>query len=220
MKSQSLRYSLLTYRHDQLWLPAAFWALFAVMTLILGQDRGYDIARGLIGGVLPLLAGIMAAYAVLDDPALELQFATPVPAYKTLVQRLGLTFVIIAMTALTFQLFLRVLGIDLARSVDMLTFQLTWTVPTLLFLALGSAAAFAFGSTSGGAMIAGLVWLMELLLRDGLIADATLRYIAVFMALVAPTHPDLRANALVLAALAVLLLVAGWMLFKKQERYL
>ncbi len=220
MKSLSLRYLLLTYRHDQLWLPAAFWALFAVMALILGQERGYDIARGLIGGVLPLLAGIMAAYAVLDDPALELQFATAVPAYKTLVQRLGLTFVIIAVTALTFQLFLRAVGFDLARSTDVLVFQLTWTVPTVLFLGLGSAAAFAFDSSTSGALIAGLVWLMELLLRDGLIADKTLHYIAVFMALVAPAHPDLPANALVLSALALVFLLAGWALFKNQERYL
>ncbi len=221
MKSFSLRYALLTYRLDQLWLPAAFWVLFAVMTLFFrGDDRVYELARGLIGGVLPLLGGIMAAYAVLDDPALELQFATPVPAHQTLVERLGLTFGIIALTALTYQLFLRAVGVDLGRWVDPLVFQFQWIVPGLVFLALGTAAAFAFGNCVGGAMLVGLVWIVELIARDLFIGDRWARYIAVFMALVVPTHPDLRVNLLVLTSLAALLFVAAWALLKKQERYL
>ncbi len=221
VKSFSLRYSLLTYRLDQLWLPAAFWALFAIMTLIFrGDDRVYELARGLVGGVLPLLGGIMAAYAVLDDPALELQFATPVPAYKTLFERLGLTFVVIAVTALSYQLFLMALGVDLAHWVDPLVFQFEWIVPSLVFIALGAASAFAFGNCVSGAMLVGLVWILELIARDLFIGDRWLRYVMVFMALVVPTHPDLPANLVVLSLLAVLLFVVAWALLKKQERYL
>ncbi len=221
MKSFSLRYSLLTYRLDQLWLPAAFWALFAIMAVLFrGDDRVYEVTRGLIGGVLPLLGGIIAAYSVLDDPALELQFATPVPEYKTLIVRLGLTFVIIGFTALTFQLFLMAIGIRLSQWVDPLVFQMTWIVPTLFFLALGSASAFAFGNCTNGAMVVGLLWILELILRDWLVADRWLRYGMVFMALIVPSHPDLRANLIVLTAISGLLLVAGWALFKLQERYL
>lgn len=221
MKSFSLRYSLLTYRLDQLWLPAAFWALFAIMALIFrGDDRVYDLARGLVGGVLPLLGGIMAAYMVLDDPTLELQFTTPVPAHKTLIERVGLTFVIIAITALSYQLFLMALGVNLSRWTDPLIFQLTWIVPSLVFLALGGAAAFAFGSCVSGAMSVGLVWIVELIARDWFLSDRWLQYVMVFMALIAPAHPNFHANLIVLLALAAGLFVAAWALLKKQERYL
>ncbi|MCL5952305.1 MAG: hypothetical protein M1132_11390 [Chloroflexi bacterium] len=221
VKSWSLRYLLLTYRLDQLWLPAAFWALFAVMAVILrGGDQVYNLARGLIGGVLPLLGGIMAAYVVLDDPALELQFATPSPAHETLIERLGLTFVIIAITALSYQLFLMALGVDLSRWTDPWSFQLTWSVPSLVFLALGSAAAFALGNCVSGAMLVGLVWIVEFIVRDWFLGDRWLQYVMVFMALIAPEHPNLRANLIVLSALAALLFVLAWALLKKQERYL
>lgn len=221
MKSFSVRYSLLTYRLDQLWLPAAFWALFAIMALFFrGEERVYDVARGLIGGVLPLLGGIMAAYAILDDPTLELQFATPSPTHKTLVARLGLTFVVVAITAVTFQLFLIAIGVNLARWVNPLVFQATWIVPGFVFLALGSATSLALGNCTNGAMLVGLVWIVELVVRDGFIADRWLRYIMVFMALVAPDHPDLVTNLTVLVVLAAGLLVGAWALLKKQERYL
>lgn len=221
MKSYSLRYSLLTYRLDQLWLPASFWALFAIMALIFrGDDRVYELARGLIGGVLPLLAGIMAAYVVLDDPTLELQFATPIPAHKTLIEHLGLTFVIIAITALSYQIFLMTLGVNLSCWVDPLVFQLTWSVPSLVFLALGSSAAFAFGNCISGAMVVGLVWIVELIARDWFITDRWLQYVMVFMALIAPEHPNFHTNLIVLLALAALLFIAAWALLKRQERYL
>ena len=42
MKRFSLRYSLLTYRLDQLWFPLAFWALFVVMALLM---RGEGFVR-------------------------------------------------------------------------------------------------------------------------------------------------------------------------------
>lgn len=221
MKSFSLRYSLLTYRLDQLWLPAAFWALFAIMTLIFrGDDRVYELARGLIGGVLPLLGGIMAAYAVLDDPALELQFSTPIPAYKTLIERLGLTFIVIALTALTYQLFLMAIGVNLSHWIDPFVFQFTWIVPSLALIALGTAAAFAFGNCVSGAMLVGMVWIVELIARDWFMGDRWLRNVLIFMAMLAPTHPDLSVNLLVLSVLAILLFVAAWVLLKKQERYL
>ena len=80
MKRSSLHYCLLTSRLDQLWFPLSFWVLFAIIGLIRGPQYILDTSRAYLGAVLPLIGGIMAAYAVLDDPALELRFATPSPA--------------------------------------------------------------------------------------------------------------------------------------------
>ncbi len=221
MKSFSIRYWLLTYRLDQLWLPAAFWALFAIMALFFrGEDRVYDVARGLVGGVLPLLGGIMAAYAVLDDPTLELQFATPIPAIKMLSERMGLTFVAIGATAVSYQLFLFAVGVNLSRWVDPIVFQFSWIVPSIVFLALGTAAAFASANSVSGALLVGLVWIVELIIREGMLADRLLRYVLVFMALIVPDHPDLGANLMVLSLLAAAMFLLALGLLKKQERYL
>src|SRR5512143_3111246 len=116
MKHFSLRYSLLTYRLDQLWFPAGFLALFVIVSLLL-PDKLATIARGYLGFALPLMGGIQAAYSVLDDPAIELRFATPILASRTLLERLGLILAIQAVSAFAFQVFCLAMGEDLAALV-------------------------------------------------------------------------------------------------------
>lgn len=101
MKRFSLKYTFLTYRLDQLWFPLAFWAFFVILTLILHkEDQNFNITRAYIGVAVPLIGGIMAAYAILDDPALELRFATPIRAAQILFERTALTFLIQALSVL------------------------------------------------------------------------------------------------------------------------
>ena len=50
MKRFSLKYTLLTYRLDQLWFPLAFQAFFVILTLLLRNEvQNYDIARAYVG---------------------------------------------------------------------------------------------------------------------------------------------------------------------------
>lgn len=105
MKRFSLRYTLLTSRLDQLWFPLALWALFVIVALLRGQAFIDDTTRAYLGTVVPLVGGIMAAYAVLEDPALEIRFATPISAAQILLERLVPTFLIQMVTAFAFQLF-------------------------------------------------------------------------------------------------------------------
>src|SRR4029079_19208515 len=115
MKGASLKYAWLTYRRDSLWFPLAFLALFVVLTSILRHPAiRFSLARAYLGFIVPLIGGVLAAYAVLDDPALELRFATPVRAEQTLFARLGLILAVQAACALVFQLFVAALGIDLS----------------------------------------------------------------------------------------------------------
>ncbi len=96
----SLRYMLMTYRLDMLWLPAAFWALFLIISwMIRDTQSGFPVCVAYLGAALPLIGGILAAYAVLDDPALELQFATPRPAWLMLLERLGMILALRAQRA-------------------------------------------------------------------------------------------------------------------------
>ena len=88
MNGAALKYSWLTYRRDPLWFPLAFLALFIFIVLVLRQPMAdFNVARAYLGFIVPLVGGVLAAFGVLDDPALELRFATPVRAEQTLLAR-------------------------------------------------------------------------------------------------------------------------------------
>jgi hypothetical protein len=219
MKRFSLRYSLLTYRLDQLWFPLAFWALFAIIVVML-PEKHLLIARAYLGCAIPLVGGIMAAYGVLEDPALELRFATPVRPAQILLERLGLILVVQAACALGFQLLSLVLGVDFSILGNGFAVQLAWLVPTLVLMALGAAGSLLAAQTMSGAFLVGIAWIVQLIARDWFAAHRIGRYFLVFMGALMPDHPALVANRASLLALAALLFVAAWALLHCQERYI
>ncbi len=215
----SWKYSWLTYRRDQLWFPLAFLALFIVIVLIMRHPEvRFSIARAYLGFILPLTGGILAAYSVLDDPALELRFATPVRAEQTLLARVGLILAVQAACALVFQLFIGVLGVDLSSLGGLFRIQLVWFLPTLSLAALGCAGSLAGAQTAMGAFLAGAAWLIQLLMNSWLKLNA--RHVFLFLGVLVPGHPDLALNQFVLFLASVALLLVSWALLRRQERYL
>ena len=219
MRGAVLKYSWLTYRRDQLWFPLAFLGLFIVIVLILpNAGVRFSIARAYLGFIVPLIGGILAAYSVLDDPALELRFSTPVRAEQTLLARLGLILAVQAVCALVFQLFVGALDIDLSPLGGLFGVQLVWFLPTLALAALGCAGALAGAQTAMGAFLAGAVWLIQLLMNSWLRLNA--RHVFLFLGVIVPDHPDLALNQCVLFAGSTALLLVSWALLRRQERYL
>lgn len=219
MNGAALKYSWLTYRRDQLWFPLAFLALFFVILLILPHPAArYSIARAYLGFIVPLVGGILAAYSVLDDPALELRFSTPVRAEQTLLARVGLILAVQAACALVFQLFVGALGIDLSPLGGLFRVQLVWFLPTLSLAALGCAGALAGAQTAMGAFLAGAAWLIQLLMNSWLRLNA--RSVFLFLGVLAPRDPGLAANQCVLFLGSMALLLVSWALLRRQERYL
>lgn len=220
-KTFSLQYMLLTCRLDLVWLPIAFWALFVILAWMLRDERmGFHVTAAFFGVALPLISGILAAYAVLEDPALELQFATPRPAWWMLLERLGMILVLAAGCALAYQLALAALKIDLAPLGTFWTRQLAWLAPTLAMTAFGSAAAFAGRQSLAGAAAVGMVWIFEILMREWFLQDRWARYLLLLMGSNYPDHPALRGNQASLIGHAAILLVAAWALLRRQERYI
>jgi hypothetical protein len=162
----------------------------------------------------------MAAYAVLEDPALELRFATPIPAAQTLLERLGPTFLIQAIFALTFQVFAYAFKADFSILGGWMDVQLAWLVPTLSLMALGSMVALAAASTITGALLAGMVWIVQLVARGWFAANDVGQYFLVFMSPFMTDHPALRANQITLLLLAFLFFIIGWIWLHRQERYI
>ncbi len=217
----SLKYMLLTCRLDMLWLPVAFLGLFLVLAWMLQDEpAGFAVTCAFFGAGLPLIAGILAAYAVLEDPALELHFAAPRPAGVMLAERMGMLLVLSTVCALLYQVGLALLGIDLTPLGNVGARQLTWLAPTLLMLGLGAAVAFANRQSVAGAAVIGLVWIVQLVIRDWFLGNPVARYLLLVMGSNYPDNPALRGNQLALLGLALLLLLAAWALLRRQERYI
>ena len=215
------RYTLLTLRLDLLWLPGVLWVLFALVTWLKHADaQVFEVAAGFFGFALPLIAGILASSAVLDNPALELHFATPRPAWRVLLERQGLILVLIAVAALTFQMYLLLLNVDVSRLGSPISRQLAWLLPTLALMSLGCVGAFALKQSMAGAMLVGLVWILQLIGHDWFMRYDVTRCLFVFLSAYQPQHPNLYANQIAVLSLTVILFVLAWALFKKQERYL
>jgi hypothetical protein len=220
MKRFSLGYTLLTARFDQVWFPLTFWVLFMIIGFLRGQDYIMDTTRSYLGVVIPLIGGIMAAYAVLDDPALELRFATPISAAQTLIERLGPTFLVQVFAAFSFQIFALFLSADFSVLGSWSDVQLAWLVPTLALMGLGCVGALVSAKTITGALLVGTVWIVELVAR-GLFAGNQLgQYILIFMGPLMPDHPALHANQICILFLSVVFFFLGWRLFHLQERYI
>ena len=223
MKTHSipLRYTLMTYRLDQFWLPAAFWVLFLFMAWVMRNQTNVDnVVDAFLCGALPLMSGVLSAYALLDDPALELQFSSPRSAWSTILQRLGLIFAVVAAAALSFQALVAALGIDPFAPVTMAERQVTWLVPCLALSALGCLAALALAQCTFGAMLVGLVWIFQMIAQGWFVSNATARLFFLFIGAFAPEHPARAWTYLTVSTLVIPILVIAWVLLKKQERYI
>ena len=217
-----LRYHLRIYQREHLWLPAGLWALFAILVAVMrgSGGRDYQSATAFLCYVLPLMAGVLASSAVVDDTALELQLAAPRAPWHTLLERLALLLGLVALAALAFQLYLAAMGVDLSALGNAFARQLVWLLPSLALMGLGSLAALAFVEGTAGALFAGLVWLMQLLLREWFVASPWACYGFLFMRARYPSNPYLTANELCLLGLAALLLLAAAVALEREERYL
>jgi hypothetical protein len=221
MKRFSLRYTLLTSRLDQLWFPLALWALFVIIAIIRGPEYVLDTSRAYLGTVIPLIGGIMAAYAVLNDPALELRFATPIPAAQTLFERLAPAFAIQILCALTYQAFALMLHVDFLTTFgNWANVQMIWLIPTVSLMTFGCFCAFAAAQTATGALFVGMVWIVELVARGWFAYNKIGRYFLIFMSSLMPDHPALYANQVVLLILSISFFLLSWRLLYRQERFI
>ncbi len=219
MKGAALKYVWLTTRRELVWFPGAMFAvLVLIMWMMRRPDIRFAIAKGYLGFLVPLMTGIMAAYAVLDDPALELRFAAPVSAARTLLSRLALILSVQTAFALVFQVCAVAMGVRFAPLGSASAIQLAWIVPTISLAAVGMSGALAAAQCATGAFLAAAVWLVQLLMKSWVLANASSVYL--FMGMLEPEHPGLLWSQAVLAVTSFVLMALSWVLLHRQERYL
>jgi hypothetical protein len=214
-----IRYAWKTSRRELLWFPLALLGFFVVILLMMRHPQvRFTITKAYLGFFVPLLAGITAAYAVLDDPALELRFATRARHLQTLLARLVILLAVQGACALAFQLVATALGVDLSPLGTLLDVQLAWIVPTVALAAAGLSVSLASAQCVTGAFVAGAVWLVQLLMKSWLLANGPRVYL--FMGILEPGRADLPASRAALLTCSAAALVLSWGLLHRQERYL
>ena len=220
MKRFSLKYSIFTSKMDLLWFPVAFFGVFVIIASIeKNAPQFMSIVRAYLGAASPLVGGVLAAYALLEDPAIELRFATPIKAAQTLFEKLGLIFVIQAVLALIFQLIILSLGGNFSMYSSGWHLQLAWILPTLTLMLLGCVCSLLAANSTIGALIVGMVWLVQLIARSWFAGNFG-KYFLVFMGAFMGDHPDLTANHVSLLIVCVVFFVLSLALLKRQERYI
>lgn len=217
------RYHFAIYRREQLWLLTGVWILFALAVTLLPNPiaKRAEIGADFLGIALPLLAGVLSVSAVVDDPALELEMAAPRPIWWLLAERLTLLMGIVAATAVSYQGFLMLTGIDLTNYGPLVSRQLIWLAPTLVLVGLASVTAVATVQSTLGTLAVGLVWVLQLLAGDSsFLSSPYLRYLYLFLGARRPEIQELPGNQLTLLVLAFLCLWAAASCLRQHERYL
>jgi hypothetical protein len=217
---EKIKYTFQAFQKDQFWLPPTITALFMLILLFMPEDNKYNTARAFLGFVLPLIAGGLSAYAFLEDSALELQFSTKRPAWKMMLERLGVVLVVIVLVSLMFQVYAQLLGIALDPLGGIVQRQLVWFVPCFTMLVLGGAASLMACNSSGGIAQVGGLWIIQLLLRGWFARKMFWRYILLFYGAMDPLGEPLVWNQITLITISILLLAAAHHLLTKQERYI
>jgi len=213
-------YGLRAHLAGQLWLPASLWLMFAVLVYTQIGFNAKEIAVSFAVVVLPLLAGIMAGYALVDDPGLELQFSAPLSSARMLLGRVGGQVGVVALAALLFQAYCALIGLDLSAFGSPLVRQLFWLAPCLVMSALGACLTLCFTHPTPAALCVASLWLLQLFLRYWFIQNVPARYFFLFPGLFFPEHPQVGMILTSLFCLAAVLFLASWALLKRQERYL
>lgn len=216
-----LRYSARTHQGNQLWLPVC---LTLFMMLIIGLFRKYlnpiDVSSAFTGVVLPLLGGIMAAYSTLDDPCLELHFSTPGTALEWLFSRFSFILLSVAICSLGYQFFIHTIGLDMSSYGSIWQRQLNWLIPGLGLISLGFFSAYLAAQSHTGAMMVGLVWILQVIAREWFLTTPGANLFFIFTGSLYPTAPTILASQIVIWICSCLLLGMSWYTLRIQERYI
>src|SRR3954471_22859633 len=166
-------------------------------------DNDAGVARTLFGGLemlLPLAAGIGAASLIGHDPVAEVAAACPTRYPVTLLRRLTVSLVWIAVLAVAVSAVLVATGwwSRWPAAHSPLAGQLTWLSPTLFLAALGFLAAALLRNPGAAAGIVAVVWLSEQVLNDLMQATPATRLLSLLATTRGSVLAEWTANRLVL----------------------
>ncbi len=217
---KKIKYNLQIFQKDLFLFPIAFMALFLLITALMNDNTQASIARSFLGFVLPLIASGLAAYAYLEDKALELKFTTNQKSTTFIAKRLSVILIVIILTAFIFQAGLKILNITVPIQVSWLYTQMSWLIPSLFAITLSGVISLLANSSNLSFSLMGGIWILQVVLRGWFANNSVLKYIFYFSATMNPGTQDAYLNQLTQTSLIVVCIILTIFLIKKQERYI
>jgi hypothetical protein len=217
---KKIKYNLQIFQKDLFLFPIAFMALFLLITALMNDNTQASIARSFLGFVLPLIASGLAAYAYLEDKALELKFTTNQKSITFIAKRLSVILIVIILTAFIFQAGLKILNITVPIQVYWLYTQMSWLIPSLFAITLSGVISLVAKSSNLSFSLMGAFWILQVALKGWFAENSILKFIFYFLATMKPETQDAYTNLISLTILSVVCLILTNILIKKQERYI
>lgn len=216
-----LPHSLRTSARLIAWAPTALIAALLALALLLGDRTRDDLFSPLrlVEAVVPLVAGIQAAFLLSpdDEPGLEVLLACPRPLAWTVLERLAVLLAWLGLVAL-----LGGLAASLMLESSWLEGVARWLPPLFVFSALGLALTLSTRQPTFSVAFILLLWfgmLMNATAGGGLLARWP--YLWPIHIYLQPGHPDYWLNRLALLLLGLnLVVLAATHLLRDEERVL
>lgn len=234
-----LRYEVRAVGWGNLGLP------FLVATVFIGFSllAAYDVAKGwswqsavthdylaqgllyLLEFGLPPVAGLAAAYLIDNNPARELHLSLPSSYRATMLRRLAILTLWLALICGGGVLVMQAGGYWVAPQHAPAN-QLTWLAPLLWFINGGAMLSLLLRSRVASSAVLGMLWIAELLFRGYFLHDTLLQKVYAFLTLAtlkqgpAPNASYWLSNRLTLLAIAGIFLIALLILLRQNEALL
>ncbi len=215
--------------------PLIVAAIYLGFSLIVGYatlhnsgspaDARFQAARGLLALLengLPLIGGLLAAFVVGSDPAIELHLAAATPYRFTAGLRLALIILWTTLCTGGAALVITAAGYWLAilQSLSIGESILLWLAPLLWFIGAGATLALLLRSRAASGALLGMVWIAQFIFKPQFLQNGVLERVYLFLTEEAGVPSYWLANRLILLAIALALLGLTMLLLGRSESLL
>lgn len=215
------RYFFQPHQTGSLWLPISVLCLFIIVVGFFGTNlKAVEVSAAYTGVVLPLIGGILGAFATLDDSILELKFASPLSTFFLLISQFIAIVAVLALCSLIYQMFALAIHLDMNEFGNLWQRQFSWIIPSLALTSLGFLGAYWSANANSAAMIVGMIWIIQVIAREWFIMTPPVKYVFLFTGALYPHALSRAGSQLSLLGLSAIFLVIAWLILKKQERFI
>jgi hypothetical protein len=183
------------------------------IALIAWNRTDVDIVRILLVTYLevflPFVGALISTLSLPEDAMIEILFALPMSSRQMISEKLSLSGVLIAGSALLVTGLTFLLCPPIATSVNPI---LTWFSPTLFLMGVGMSCSVITSSPRTSASIVGLLWILEIMFKGEILSSPLGEATFLFLTWQMPDSNLWGINRLVLCALGIITL---WFALKK-----
>lgn len=217
---KKIKYNLQVFQKDLFWFPFAMMSLFLIISIFTKDSFTSSIPKAFLGYLMPLIAGGLAAYAYLEDQALELKFTFNQRNTKFIFKRLSVVLIISIIVSICYQIGLHLFQISIDGFTNTLQLQLSWFIPVVANIAFASFISLVTKSSNLSFSLIGGIWILQVIARGFFSQHTFLSLFLLFQGTMVPGTKQATINYISLLLISLVSILFSLILIKKQERYI